>query len=191
MTHSALHTFDALRRAMPETISSDRLVLRPLEQKDATALQRLANNKAIFEMLARLPHPYEMEHALDFIQNLSRTQSEHAYAITRDEAYVGSMGFHFDVHNGKDVVELGYWLGEPYWGKGYATEAATALIEATLALEPNAPLFARAIADNTKSCNVLKKVGFAPSFQAKDDCGQHKGQLMQFFDWRGEQNERT
>lgn len=185
MTTSTLHPHDDTRRAMPQSIASDRLVLRKLVAKDADALQRLANNVQIHKMLARLPHPYTMEDAVDFIDNLSRTDTEHAYAITRDDALVGVTGFHFTQFQNRDVIELGYWLGEPYWGKGYATESATALIAALLAIDPQAPLFARAKAANTKSCNVLEKIGFRPTFKAIDDCGQHKGQEIQYFEWGG------
>ncbi|MCB1518795.1 MAG: GNAT family N-acetyltransferase [Hyphomicrobiaceae bacterium] len=181
-----------IRRDLPDQVATARLVLRRPDDRDAASLQRLANNYDVHRMLARLPHPYTMEHAFEFIHTLSRSETEHAYAITRDEALVGVIGFHFFELDGRDSIEIGYWLGEPYWGKGYASEAAAALISALFDVAPDAPLMARALADNSASCRVLEKAGFRLISETVDDCGPHEGRLIRRFDWQGGgQYERT
>ncbi|VAW23339.1 Acetyltransferase, GNAT family, partial [hydrothermal vent metagenome] len=115
---------------MPDTIATDRLFLRAPNLGDAEAMQVLANNKTIHKFLARLPYPFTHEHALDFINNLARWEEEHAYAIINENSdLIGIMGLRA---NGNETPELGYWLGEPFWGKGYATEAVNGVLGAAL-----------------------------------------------------------
>ncbi|MCB9992258.1 MAG: GNAT family N-acetyltransferase [Hyphomicrobiaceae bacterium] len=183
---------EEIRTRLPDPIVADRLVLRRPRRDDATALQRLANNFAVHKMLARLPHPYTMEHAHDFIDNICRSAADHGYAITRDDAFVGVIGFHFGTAADRDRLEIGYWLGEPYWGKGYASEAAVALISALHVIDPGVRLVARALADNPASRRVLEKSGFTLTSETTGDCGQHAGQLIRYFEWQGGgHNERT
>ncbi len=168
--------------ALPDTIGTDRLFLRAPDMADAAALQNLANNKSVHQMLARLPHPYKREHALDFITNLARSGSEHAYAILNENGdFIGVAGLHL---NRDDGPELGYWLGEPYWGQGYASEAAFAVCQAAFERGFD-KIFARAIAVNARSIRVLQKCGFVKTDQRLDDCGQHQGVSVVFFEWAG------
>ncbi len=158
--------------ALPDAIRTERLILRAPRLDDAPALQRLADNKAIHRFLARLPHPYTKEHAVDFITNLARTDDEHAYAITTHQnELIGVIGWHLAHQEGP---ELGYWLGQPHWGKGYATEAATALVRAARDTG-HKKLLARTVADNKGSLRVLNKSGFREVSRGIDDCGQHRG----------------
>ncbi len=157
---------------MPDTITTDRLFLRAPDLNDAKALQVLANNKTIHEFLARLPHPFTIDHALDFINNIARRDEEHSYAITnKNTDLIGIMSLHF---KSDEMLELGYWLGEPFWAKGYATEAANGVLGAALKSGIN-KIFAHAIEQNTGSIKVLKKAGFEEISTQIDDCGQHKG----------------
>ncbi len=165
---------------LPDTIQTERLFLRAPNIKDATALQQLANNRSVHEVLARLPFPYTINHALDFISNLARTQNEHAYAITTDTGkLIGITSWHLDYTPGP---ELGYWLGQPYWGKGYATEVAIAMVSAA-SRAGYEKLFARSITANQGSLNVLKKAGFNISAAGVDDCGIHKDIHVTIFQW--------
>lgn len=165
---------------LPDKITTDRLVLRAPNMADAPVLQHLANNWNIHKVLARLPHPYTREHAVDFITNLARNNNEHAYAIaTANDDFVGVVGIHF----GSDLgPELGYWIGETHWGKGYASEAAIAIVRSAKA-KGISTISARSISSNKGSIGVLLKAGFLQTSKGIDDCGQHKGVSVTHFRW--------
>lgn len=175
-------TFE-LAKKLPDTITTDSLVLRAPNMADAPELQRLANDKHIYEMLARLPHPYTQADAINFISNIARTNTEHAYAITtKSDAIIGVAGLNLNEAVG---LELGYWLGRSYWGHGYATEAAQAIVE-TAADCGYVEIYARAKSANTGSIRILEKSGFTKLYDIIDDCGVHKNVPMSIFKW--EQN---
>ncbi len=162
---------------LPDSIICERLILRAPKLDDALALQQLANNKNIHKFLERLPNPYRHEHAIDFINNLARSKEEHAYAIiTKDKEFIGVAGYHLNCKSG---VELGYWVGEPYWGKGYATEAVRALIVEARKIGVK-QIFAHAISKNIASIRVLKKCGFIITKEKIDNCGPHKGVMVSY-----------
>jgi RimJ/RimL family protein N-acetyltransferase len=150
-------TLRRIRDSLPGRISTKRLVLRAPIRGDVPDLVRLADNKTIAEKLARLPSPYTRADAIGFIEIFAQRPDERPYAITLDEKFIGVVGFTF--FEGKPP-ELGYWLGEPHWGKGYMTEAARALIEAAHRTHHFELIAARALADNAGSLNVLEKLGF-------------------------------
>lgn len=155
----ATHRFSARRQRdlLPGKLVTRRLVLRALTRGDAPELARLANNRAIAERLALLPHPYGLRDALDFIEDFSLRPSQRPYAITLREKFVGVVGLAFPEGT---APELGYWLGEPYWGQGIATEAARALVDAALQSGQFERIAARALTENTASLHVLEKLGF-------------------------------
>lgn len=163
---------------LPETIRTDRLVLRAPNRNDVAPMARLANNQNIFKWLARLPNPYGEADAIVFIDQIARGPQEHAYAITtRDDDFIGVIGLHLEP---VERVELGYWLGEPYWGDGYGSEAVAALLAAADTAGCDR-MDARAQSANFASCRVLEKSGFVETSQAIADCGPHKGRMITFF----------
>ncbi len=145
------------RDALPHRIATARLVLRAPIRGDVQGLVRLADNKVIAERLARLPHPYTQKDALAFIEQFAQRPDERPYAITLDDQFVGVAGFTF---RPDAPPELGYWLGEPYWGRGLMSEAAKALVEAAFATRIIDRLVARALTSNLASQRVLEKAGF-------------------------------
>lgn len=168
----------AFTARLPETIVTDRLVLRAPGRVDAKAMARLANNQRIHKWLRRMPYPYRREHAIAFIDDIARGGDDFAFSIlTADGDFIGVAGFHPMDDSG---IELGYWLGEPYWGEGYATEAATALIDAALRAGCRR-LFARAQSSNAASRKILQKIGFIKTDERIDDCGPHKGVMITFY----------
>lgn len=101
-----------------------RLTIRSWRVDDAERFAPLANNYAIWRNLRdRFPHPYTVEDAHAFIERTLARAQQVNYAIALDDAPIGSIG----VTPGEDIyrksAEFGYWLGEPYWGRGYASEA--------------------------------------------------------------------
>jgi RimJ/RimL family protein N-acetyltransferase len=135
-----------------------RLRLRALQREDAPAIAALANDRRIAENTARIPHPYTLADAEGFLRYLEESETEIAFAITlEDDALIGICGLR---KKPRKSPEIGYWLGAPYWGHGYATEAAHAVIDHAfedLGLER---LEAGARVSNPASRRVLEKCGF-------------------------------
>lgn len=163
----------SLRNAIEERIETARLILRAPDRRDVPALARLANNPRIHAMLERLPHPYGLAEAIAFVDDFSRLDTEKAYAITlKSGPFIGVVGLTFT----KDrPPALGYWLGEPYWGKGYATEAVGALVKAAVETGHCPVIAARARAENAASRAVLGKLGFVETGETISTCGPHVG----------------
>ncbi len=144
---------------------SPRLVMRAPHEDDIDALAHLANNANIANMVARMPHPYTVADAADFVR---RTRAgaigKCVYAITKADngAFLGCCGI--EPHEDGRTVELGYWLGEPYWNEGYATEAAHALIDMVFRTRDVEQIDARCRVMNIPSRRVIQKCGF--QFQA-------------------------
>jgi RimJ/RimL family protein N-acetyltransferase len=106
---------------------TNRLILRSPRESDIPALVRLADNRHVAQMLARMPHPYGEAEARAFIAMAEMKRPGVSYALTLagTGTFVGCAGL-----NVKDRgLELGYWIGEPYWKRGFATEAAHALVD--------------------------------------------------------------
>ena len=141
-------------------ISTERLRLRPPRPEDAHRIAALANDEGVAKMTTRMPFPYGEEDARSF---LARCQDhdprrEQVFAIEHDgSGLVGMLGFHPD-EEGR--TEVGYWLGRPYWGQGYATEAAGRALAWVSESWGRRYLMAGHFADNSASGKVLCKTGF-------------------------------
>ncbi|KQR79289.1 GNAT family N-acetyltransferase [Rhizobium sp. Leaf341] len=140
---------------------SPRLVLRAPHEDDIDALAHLANNANIATMVSRMPHPYTVADAADFVRRTNAgTIGKCVYAITKADtgAFLGCCGV--EPHDDGRTAELGYWLGEPHWNKGYATEAAQALIDMAFRTRDIAQLDARCRVMNVAARRVIQKCGF-------------------------------
>lgn len=137
----------------------------------APAIAALANNENVHRWMARLPYPYGIEDARVFVQEIAPGDAECCFAITRDGTFMGIIGLHFA---DGEAPELGYWLGEPYWGLGYASEAAIAVVEAARSAGAGS-LRSRALLDNAGSRNVLAKAGFTETHKAIESQGNCAG----------------
>src|SRR5262249_1519258 len=129
-----------LDRIAPETfrerstpvLETERLVLRAPRLEDATAIATLAADRRIAENTLRIPHPYTVPDAPAFLASVNPPGGEAVFLITTRDAgliadtVIGACGI--ARLDGREP-ELGYWLGVPFWGKGYATEAARAVID--------------------------------------------------------------
>lgn len=146
------------------TIATPRLVLRPFEPGDARRIAYLAGDYEVARMCGRVPHPYALHAALDWIDLTRRQRTdgcEYPFAVTAElDGLIGACGVTRLADEPDSPWELGYWFGLPYWGAGYATEAAGALMDwARDAL--GVRLFAAGhFADNPASGRVLRKLGF-------------------------------
>jgi len=140
-------------------IRTDRLTLRLLTVEDMDWIRVLCNNYKIAKNMCTMPYPYDDEAAASFaekIRDMRKSDSDYAFSISTD-APMGLIG----IHDRKDKGWLvGYWLGEPYWGKGYATEAARAIVEFAFNNLSVEKLYADYCFDNPASGRVLVKSGF-------------------------------
>jgi RimJ/RimL family protein N-acetyltransferase len=143
-------------RAIP-TLETDRLTLRAPRREDAKAIATLANDLRIAENLLRISHPYGLADAERFIAGANATENETEFLITRGTTVLGACGV--GSRDGEQP-EIGYWLGVAFWGHGYATEAARALIDHAFADLGYDLLLAGARVSNPASRRVLQKCGF-------------------------------
>ncbi len=145
------------------TLETARLVLRPFRAEDAPTVQSLAGDPAVADTTLNIPHPYEDGMAEAWIADhewcCRRGESiQWAITVRETEALVGACGL---VLNRRfNHAELGYWIGAPYWGKGYATEAARALVTYAFEDLDLHKVHAHHFQRNPASGRVLEKAGF-------------------------------
>jgi ribosomal-protein-alanine N-acetyltransferase len=146
----------------PPVLETQRLLLRPFELSDAKDVQRLAGDWAIADTTLAIPHPYEDGMAEAWIST-HRPKFEAGelanFAITLREGreLVGAIGL--TIRPGFDRAELGYWIGKPYWGRGYCTEAGQAVVEFGFAALDLNRIHAGHFARNPASGRVMQKLG--------------------------------
>jgi ribosomal-protein-alanine N-acetyltransferase len=137
-------------------------LLRDWREEDAPSVARYADNRKIWRCLRDLfPHPYRIEHAVEFIRRANAASPRTVFAIaTRSEA-IGSIGLSpgQDVH--RYTAELGYWLAEPWWGRGITTLAVRAMVEYAFGELGLHRVHAEPFAPNLASARVLEKAGFS------------------------------
>ena len=146
---------------MPETIETDRLILRPLRPSDAGPMALYAADRRVAWMTTSIPHPYPPGAADAYIASAMRGRlDETVWAIDASPIdggeLVGIIAFR------PKADEIGYWVGPPFWNTGYASEALSGLIRHLFAGGVER-LAAHVIADNPASAHVLGKAGFVES----------------------------
>ena len=138
-----------------------RLLLRPGVPEDAPALAAAIADEGIARNLATVPWPYRMRDAEAFLASPRDPVLPSLLIFERGPGapqLAGSCGLG---RRPSGAVEMGYWIGRPYWGRGYATEACTALVDIARALGLGS-LEGSHFVDNPASARVLEKLGFVP-----------------------------
>lgn len=141
---------------------TSRLLLRPGWQDDAATLSAALNDHDVARNLARVPHPYALADAEQFLAMPIDPRHPHLLSFLRTRGtprLIGGCGLQPGEDGG---VELGYWVARPYWGLGFATEATRALVHAARAMG-HRQILARHAVDNPASARVLRKLGFRPT----------------------------
>jgi RimJ/RimL family protein N-acetyltransferase len=144
-------------------LRTDRLVLRPFVLRDAADVQRLAGDPAIAATTAAIPHPYKDGMAEAWIgthQETFDTDGGLVLAVTLKEngQLIGAISL-LSLDRPSRRAELGYWIGQPYWNQGYATEAARAIIAFGFEGMDLKRVFARYMKRNPASGRVMEKAG--------------------------------
>jgi RimJ/RimL family protein N-acetyltransferase len=147
------------------TLSTARLTLRGFTLADARDVQRLAGERAIAETTLLIPHPYPDGAAESWISTHAEAWEQRravAFAITdrANGALLGAIGL--GIEPAHAAAELGYWIAVPAWGRGYATEAARAVVDFGFRELHLNRVHARYFTRNPASGRVLAKVGFRP-----------------------------
>lgn len=140
------------------TLKTARLTLRPFEDRDAADVQRLAGEYEIALNTLTVPHPYPdgaAERWIDFQREELEKGALHNFAID-DGQLAGSMGL---MMKGDGIAEIGYWIGKPFWGRGYASEAAAELIRYGFEECGLHRIFAGYFSRNPASGRILEKLG--------------------------------
>ncbi len=158
---------------MPETpkLETRRLLLRPFALADAQDVQRLAGRRSIADTTLNVPHPYEdgmAEAWLSTHQPLFEAGELAAFAVTdnaRDEL-IGAISLRID--RAFDRADLGYWIGEPFWGMGYCTEAATAVVRYGFEVLRLNKIHASHLLRNPASGRVMQKIGMTQEGHLRD-----------------------
>jgi ribosomal-protein-alanine N-acetyltransferase len=128
---------------------------------DAESLARHADNRKIWLNLRdAFPHPYTIRDARDFIKSVRERAPETTFAIDVGGEAAGSVGFVLRHDVERVSAEIGYWLAEPFWGRGIATEALAAVTQHAVAVHKLTRVYALPFAWNAASCRVLEKAGY-------------------------------
>lgn len=136
-------------------------VVRSYRQGDEASLARHANNRNVWINLRdRFPHPYTLADAERWIAFATGRGPETHFAIAVNDEVVGGIGLELKTDVDRRSAEIGYWLGEAYWGKGISTAAVKAVTAHAFATFDVVRLYAGIYAWNAASMRVLEKAGY-------------------------------
>ncbi|MEM8811708.1 MAG: GNAT family N-acetyltransferase [Pseudomonadota bacterium] len=143
-------------------LMTKRLLLAVPSPREAKGIAAIADNPRVAAMLATMPHPYSVDDALTWIARCRDDREDgNGFAIylrDRPDAVIGACGF--GRSDGEETPELGYWLGEPYWGRGFATEAAQAVVDFAFETSCFDAIACACRVTNPASRRVIEKCGF-------------------------------
>ncbi len=140
-------------------IATQRLILRTPRTTDAERLSGLSSDLDVARMTTRIPHPNSVANILAWLAG-SEAGAEQNFVATLNGEIIGVCSFRQDPDPA--IGELGYWVGKPYWGRGYATEMARGLIRHVFATTARTALPISHFIDNPASARVIGKCGFKP-----------------------------
>jgi [ribosomal protein S5]-alanine N-acetyltransferase len=132
-----------------------RLSLRPIRPSDADRIALLGGDWDVARMTGRIPYPYSQDAALHWVSGLA--EGEVVFGIDHQSELIGICGFS---PKGDGSAELGYWIGKDYWGQGFATEAANALMSYGFTKGGVKRFTCCHFTDNAGSARVVTKLGF-------------------------------
>lgn len=145
-------------------LSTQRLILRPVARSEIDLIAALAGDPRVAEMTLSIPHPLTAADVAGWIDSLER-KGERVFAICRrgDEESAGPMligVIGLAVPSDGTAAEVGYWLGTPYWGRGYMTEALRRVLRYAFGDLKLTTVAAEVFVENARSVGVLVKSGF-------------------------------
>ena len=160
------------------TLTTERLILRPLTIADAAPIAALLNDFDIARMVSRIPHPYALDDAHAFLAHLQSVDPSRERGFALHSEAAGLMGVVGLDPRDDGATELGYWLGKPFWGKGYMTESVSAVLKWVGDAWGRRYLVSRHLADNPASGRVLTKGGFLYTGEVRQSCSLARRELV-------------
>jgi len=154
------------------TLHTPRLTLGQIEVSDIPSIVKYANNPSISKMLRSVPYPYHEDNAIGWLNRI-RTKFEQKKGYTfrislaNENSFIGNIGIGIKKAHQKAMV--GYWLAEPFWGKGYMTEAMAAVLKFGFEELHLNKICATFLADNPASGRVMIKNGMVKEAEFVDD----------------------
>jgi len=137
------------------------IVLREWKRSDAPSLARIANNKKIWDNVRdRLPYPYTKKDAKEWLALVRKQKTITTFCVEADGGIAGSVGFTLKEDVYRKNAEIGYFIGEDYWGKGIATEAVRQLVDYIQKKFDVVRIYAEVFEYNKASMKVLEKNDF-------------------------------
>ena len=149
--------------SFPQNIVTERLILRAFAPSDAPAVCRLAGDSSIAATTLNIPHPYDEHMAKGWISTHQRAFDQgldlhFAITLRANDTLIGAIDLR-EFGSPHRRAEMGYWIGKPYWGQGYCTEAARALLAFGFTSLRLNRIFARYLSRNPASGRVMEKIG--------------------------------
>lgn len=140
-------------------LETERLILRPFTLEDAAEVQRLAGDWEVARITLNVPHPSQNGMAESWIARQAENQNTCNFAIVlrASSQLCGCVGLRFDDANA--TAEMGYWIGVPFWNKGFCTEAASAVVDHGFSTRDLHKVQARHLGCNIASGCVMQKIG--------------------------------
>ena len=137
------------------------LQIRSWRKSDLEPLLRHANNPKIAANLRdQFPYPYTRRDAIDYLSFVRDQRPERAFAVQHNEEAIGGLGFQIGLDVCRVSAEIGYWISEAYWGRGFAARAVNALADWAFTEYKLTRVFALVFSHNQPSIRVLEKSGF-------------------------------
>lgn len=168
---SALETnAPEIHQLVSHEIQTERLLLRRPITDDSQRFAELLNNYNVAANLARVTLPYTVDQAQEWLPQKMLATDPHNYSFvitTLEDGMIGNIGFH---QTAKGVVDFGYWLGEPFWGHGYMTEATRAAINWFFKHTKDEYLASGVFHFNMASLAIQHKLGFVETGRSTRLC---------------------
>lgn len=138
-----------------------KVILREWKKSDAAALARIANNKKVWDNVRdRLPYPYSKRDAKEWLSLVKKQKQVTTFCIEADGELAGSIGITLKEDVYRKTAEIGYFIGEEFWGNGIATEAIGQMVNYIQKNFDVVRIYAEVFEYNKASMKVLEKNGF-------------------------------
>ncbi len=136
-------------------------LIRSFEPDDVDSITKYASNRKVWAGLRDLfPYPYTRKDAISWLARVERDEIESHFAIASTDEVIGGIGITLGTDIHKLAGELGYWLGEPFWGRGITTRSVQTFTEYTFDNYDILRVFAHVYSNNMASARVLEKAGY-------------------------------